>query len=717
MTRTLPPVTAGASTDDAPAPPPVRPAPPPVRPIPVAGVYLVAGIGVVVLGAVHLTQGTSSVGVTDLLRLLLGDGDEATANVLIASRLPRMLAAVVVGVALGVAGAVLQSIARNPLASPDTLAVNAGAHLAVVVSAALGLSIAGTGFLGGLAALGTALLGGLLAAALVLVLSAGGTTGPTRLILAGTAIMLALQSLTYLFLLLYEQETHGLFAWGHGSLVQTDLVAVLRLTPVIALGVLACWALGHRLDILALGDDTASVLGIPVARTRLTAVVLAVLLAAAAVTLVGPLGFVGLAAPAIARLLATLVPGLSRHRLLFPLAALAGVLIVLAADIAVRAALGGQAGVDIPTGVVTTILGAIVLVWLARHHRDPGATRQAATGHTGALRSARGFWLILAGSGALVGGELVAGMLLGDTLVLTGDIANWLADRTGTALAFVLDQRYPRVLGALLAGAALAIAGTTVQAVCRNPLAEPGIIGITAGAGVGAVALITFLPGAGVLTMTGVAGTTALLAFALVYGLSWRGGLNSDRLVLIGIGLWMGANAITTFLIVAFDPWNTAKALTWLSGSTYGRTAEQILPVTIALLVLTPVIVLARRELDLLALDDDTPRVLGVRLEPARLVVLAAAAGLTATAVSAVGVIGFVGLVAPHITRALVGARHSRVLPVAGLIGALLVSLADTVGRTVMAPAQIPAGLLTALIGTPYFIWLLWRTRISVASG
>src|SRR5690606_35188558 len=131
----------------------------------------------------------------------------------------------------------------------------------------------------------------------------------------------------------------------------------------------------------------------------------------------------------------------------------------------------------------------------------------------------------------------------------------------------------------------------------------------------------------------------------------------------------------------------------------------------VALLLAVPVVALARRELDLLSLDDDTPRVLGVRPERVRLVVLAAAATLTATAVSAIGVVGFVGLVAPHAARALVGGNHGRVLPVAALLGALLVSLADTLGRTVIAPAQIPAGLLTAMLGAPYFVWLLWRSR------
>ena len=263
----------------------------------------------------------------------------------------------------------------------------------------------------------------------------------------------------------------------------------------------------------------------------------------------------------------------------------------------------------------------------------------------------------------------------------------------------------------------MAVAGTTFQAVCRNPLAEPGILGITAGAGLGAVSLLTFVPLAGVWAASGVAGVGAMLAFVLVYGVARRGGLSSGRLVLIGFGAWQGGMAVITFLIVAFDPWNTGEALTWLSGSTYGRTAMQVLPVAIALLVLTPAVVAARRELDLLALDDDTPRVLGVRLERTRLVALGAAALLTSTAVSAVGVIGFVGLVAPHAARALVGGRHSRVLPVAALLGAALVSIADTVGRTVIAPAQVPAGLVTAMIGTPYFVWLLWHSRAVVTNS
>ncbi|WP_434740352.1 iron ABC transporter permease [Micromonospora sp. SH-82] len=674
----------------------------------VVGVFVLAVVTLLVVAAVHLTQGTSSVGALDLLRLITGSDDEA-ARILVASRLPRLLAGLAVGLALGCAGAALQSVARNPLASPDTLAVNAGAHLAIVSVAAFGVTLPA------LPAGGLALLGGLAAAALVMALSAGGQAGTTRLILAGSATAMALSSLTMLLLLLFEQATLGLFAWGSGSLVQSDMRALAQLAPVIAVAAVALVLLGHRLDILALGDDTATVLGIDVRRTRLLAVVLAVVLSAAAVTLTGPIGFVGLCAPVIVRLLAPLAPGVYRHRALIPLAGIAGVIIVLGSDVLLRAVMGAQAGVDIPTGVVTTLFGAGILIWLARRHRDAGPTRRPPGGHA-AVRSAVFHRLVVGTIAVLLVVAVVAGMLFGDTWMLVGDIVNWVQSRTGPGYTFVLDQRWPRVVAAVLAGAALALAGATVQAVCRNPLAEPGILGITAGAGLGAVALLTFVPAAGVLAISGVAGLGAILAFALVYGAAWRGGLSSDRLVLIGFGAWQGGMAVITFLIVAYDPWNTAKALTWLSGSTYGRTAWQVLPVAIALLVLTPAVVAARRELDLLSLDDDTPRVLGVRLERTRLVALGAAALLTSTAVSAVGVIGFVGLVAPHAARALVGGRHTRVIPVAALLGALLVSLADTLGRTVIAPAQIPAGLVVALVGTPYFVWLLWRSRASATA-
>jgi iron complex transport system permease protein len=331
------------------------------------------------------------------------------------------------------------------------------------------------------------------------------------------------------------------------------------------------------------------------------------------------------------------------------------------------------------------------------------------------VRSRRRFALVLAACVMLAAGTLVLGLLAGYTWLRTGDIAPWLSGQGPPQVQFALDERAPRVVAEMVSGAAIALAGTLTQATCRNPLAEPGLLGITAGAGLGAVIVVT----SGAMGTEGASNTViltaamigALVAFAVVYGMTWRGGLNADRLVLVGIGVWYGASALTTLLLVRSNPWDTPRIYTWLSGTTYGRTWAQIVPVAVALALALPLVFTSRRELDLLAQDDDTPRLVGVHLERVRLVLLLLAAALAATSVAAVGVVGFLGLVAPHAARALVGSKHVRVIGVSMLLGAVLLGLADTFGRSVIAPAQIPAGLAVALIGAPYFVYLLARSR------
>jgi iron complex transport system permease protein len=676
----------------------------------VIAVFAVAVVLLLVLAAVHLLQGTARLDAGDLLHAVLpwasdgGDRDEAVA-VLLASRLPRLAAAVLVGLAVGVAGGVLQSVARNPLASPDTLAVNAGAYVSVVAVAASGVTLpfALNGFV--------AFLGGLAASGLVLLVARGGAAGPTRLVLAGSAVALALNALTSVLLMLAAQNTVGLFAWGAGTTVQSGARQVTLAAPLVLAGVLGTLLLARRLDVLGLGDDPARVLGVDVRRTRVLAVGVAVLLAATAVTVAGPIGFVGLSAPVIARLVARRVPGLGGHALLLPFTGLAGALIVVAADVLLRAALPADRAISVPTGIVTTLAGATVLVWLARKLRAAGTAAGPARGTHGSVRSRA--WVIAVGVllAAALAGAFVAALLFGDRLVLLGDVANWWRGASGREVTFVLDLRWPRVLAALAGGAALALAGALVQAVCRNPLAEPALLGVTPGASVGAVAVVLLLPGVGVWPVMAAATVAALATFALVYRLAAGRGPASDRIVLVGIGVSAGAAALTTLVVVILSPWNVTTALTWLAGSTYGRTLGQIVPVALVLAVALPLALTGARTLDLVALDEDLPRVLGVPLSRARLGFLALAAVLTAAAACAVGALGFVGLVAPHAARALVGARHARQLPVAVALGALLVSVADTLGRTVIAPSQLAAGLVTALIGAPYFVWLLWRTR------
>jgi len=245
-------------------------------------------------------------------------------------------------------------------------------------------------------------------------------------------------------------------------------------------------------------------------------------------------------------------------------------------------------------------------------------------------------------------------------------------------------------------------------ATARRTLPLAGVVGVGLAAAV-VIALVHVTQGtADVALHDQLFGGPDEQATAVVVGLAAsRGGWDSDRLVLIGVGVSAAAAALTTFVIVLTDPWNVGKALTWLSGSTYGRTFPQVAPVAVTLALVGPALWQAHRMLDLLAMDEDTARVVGVPVDRARPVLLGVACLLTATAVWAC-----VGLVAAHAARVPVGAQHRRVLPVAALLGALLVSVADTLGRTVIAPGQLPAGLLAALVGTPYFVWLLWRSRI-----
>nr|WP_233521291.1 iron ABC transporter permease [Streptomyces triticagri] len=665
-----------------------------------------AACAVLVLAAVHVSQGTAALDLPTVWRAfssLWSDSSGSQADaVLISSRLPRLAAGLVVGCALGASGAALQSVSRNVLASPDTLAVNAGAYFAVVAVAAFGLTL--PAFLAG----GTAFVGGLAAAAVVLGVSRAGA-GPIRLVLAGSALTLALMSLSEMLLILREQQTTGLYAWGKGTLAQIGMEYVAKLTPVALLALIGLVLLGRRLDILALGDDGAAVVGVSPRITRAIAVVLAVLLAAVSVTIAGPVGFVGLCAPAITRFVGARVPGLLKHRMFVPASAVTGVLVVLGADVLLRAAFGAQASTAVPTGIVTSFFGAAVLVVLAYRSKDAGKADLATA--FARLRSRRAFvvTLVVVTVGLLA--AVVAAVLLGDARLLLGDVFNWLGGRSGDYVSYVLDTRVPRVAAALLAGAALAVAGAVVQAVSRNPLAEPAILGVVGGAGVGAIVIITAVPLASFWFIGGSALAGAAAAAALVFGLAARRGLEQNVLVLIGIGVSAGTMAVVSLLIVLTDPHNATKALVWMSGSTYGRTFPEVLPVLLTLIVTLPVLFAMRRELDLIGLDADTPRLLGVRPAATRLVLLSIAVLLTAAAVAAVGVIGFVGLVAPHASRALVGQRNARVVPVAALLGALLVVLADTVGRTVIAPAQIPVGIITAIIGAPYFGWLLWRSK------
>ena len=276
----------------------------------------------------------------------------------------------------------------------------------------------------------------------------------------------------------------------------------------------------------------------------------------------------------------------------------------------------------------------------------------------------------------------------------------------------VLGLRLPRVLLALLVGTALATAGTITLAIMRNPLAEPGVLGINSGAAAAAMAVIVLVrdPPVALLQAAGFFGAAAMAL--TVYAFSWRGGTSSLRIILVGIGLSSLATAGTTFLSAFGDIGDVQRAMVWLAGSVYDASMVRVRLLALWLIVPLALAFLAARELDLIRFGDSSAKSLGQPVDRVRGLMIVLVTVLSGAAVAVSGLIGFVGLVAPHIARRLVGASHIRILPVAALVGACLVVAADLVGRVILPPAQLPAGIVTGLVGAPFFAYLLWgRSR------
>lgn len=317
-------------------------------------------------------------------------------------------------------------------------------------------------------------------------------------------------------------------------------------------------------------------------------------------------------------------------------------------------------------------------------------------------------------------GALLISLIFGALLALTIgpapiSFSDTLAALTGQAdrqaEIVIWNIRMPRVLAAMLVGAALAAAGASYQIMFRNPLVSPDILGVSSGAALGAVcAIFLSLP---ILAIQGFAFVGGMLAVALVSAIASAVRGMDTTLVLVLTGVVMGAlaGAATSLLKVMADPYDQLPAITfWLLGSLARVTPGDLMPVLPAVIVgLIPLIVL-RWRINVLSLGDDEARALGVDAGRLRLLVIAAATLITASVVAIAGVVGWVGLVIPHIARMLVGPSFAVLLPTAAVMGAGYLLLVDTLSRT-MATVEIPLGILTAVIGAPFFLWLLSRGR------
>lgn len=307
---------------------------------------------------------------------------------------------------------------------------------------------------------------------------------------------------------------------------------------------------------------------------------------------------------------------------------------------------------------------------------------------------------------AAVIAAFILGNVIGTMDISVSDIIDTIAgDHTGTNNKVIWNIRLPRMILAALVGINLALAGSILQGVMKNPLADPSIIGISSGAGLfGIMILVVFPQWQNLVPIAAFAG--AMLAAAIIYILAWKGGIDPTRIVLSGVAVSELFGAGISAILVFFSD-RVHGALTFTNGSLSSRSwgeVHTILPYTIIGLILA---VLFSDKLNILVLGDDTARGLGLNVELTRLAFTALAALLAASAVSVVGLLGFVGLIVPHSIRLILGNNYKIMFPATALLGAALVMLSDTFARTVLSPTEIPVGIVMAVMGVPFFLYLL----------
>ncbi|MFP5513177.1 MAG: Fe(3+)-hydroxamate ABC transporter permease FhuB [Alphaproteobacteria bacterium] len=604
------------------------------------------------------------------------------------SVLPRIAVSLVAGAALGLSGLLLQRVLRNPLAEPSTLGVSAGAQLAMTVGLLYAPALMEQ------AREGVALAGGLTVVGLILAMTWRRGLEPVAVILAGMMVALTATMASAALILANGDYLFSIFIWGGGALAQQSWGPTLTIALRLLVGLAAALLLMRPLAILGLDDASARSLGVALNATRFAVIGVAVWLAASVTAEVGVIGFVGLAAPALAHL-----SGARTQAQKLVAAPLIGAVLLWVTDGMVQL-LAGANGERVPTGAATALLGGPLLLWLLprlRMFEWPSLNNRPAPSR----RSPRPRLLI--GLIALLG---LAAMALALTVGYGPD--GW-SVASGPLLDRLLAWRGPRVAVAAAAGAMLAAAGMLLQRITANPLASPEILGVGTGSGVGLTAALFLVaaPGIGIQIAASAAG--AVLVLAAMLALSLRAGFGPERLLLAGIAMSALCSAVLTAVIATGTP-QAFTLLRWLSGSTNDAGPADAWFCAGAAVLLLAALPLASRWLEILPLGDVTARSVGLPVQRCRILLVLFAGLLTAAAALFVGPLSFVGLIAPHLARLAGLGRASEQGIGAVLIGAGLMVVSDWLARTVAFPYQLPLGLFAALLAGPYLIWLLSRS-------
>jgi len=624
---------------------------------------------------------------TSSWRDLLAPSGNLQAAILYYSALPRLAVALLAGASLGFASVVMQVVLRNPIAEPATLGVSGGASLALTLA-----SLFWPGLLGaardivGIAGAATAML-------IVLGLASHRNLSPIRLILGGLIVSLLCGTINALLVLFHHDNLQGMFIWSAGSLLQNDWRTTHRLLAQLLASVAVIVILLKPLGVLQLQDESARGLGLSLAKIRLLTLAASIFLSAAITSAVGVIGFVGLAGATLAR-----AAGARRlpHRLL--LSAIIGALLLATADQGLQL-LTGPFG-EIPAGGLTALLGAPFMLWLIPR------LASSPVGHPDQqeeARRARHVWpIVLTSVGLLL-------LLLWPAMALTRDAVHW-HFAAGADFWNIVSWRWPRSLTAVSAGFSLGIAGVLTQRLTGNPLASPEVLGISSGAGLGALVAILAFAQPDRATQMAFAATGAIATLALIFAFARRAAFSPEKLLLAGVAVSTFFSGAVTFLLTTGDP-RIQAFLAWMAGS-ISRVSPRDAIVAFSFTVLAAAILPAlRRWLAIMPLGTSPARAIGVSDNRSSAILFVIIAFLTAVPTMLVGPLSFVGLMSPHIVRMAGLQRPLDQAFAAGLVGALLMLAADTLGRTLLFPYEIPAGLMASLIGAPYFLFLMRKGR------
>ncbi|BBT68643.1 MULTISPECIES: Fe(3+)-hydroxamate ABC transporter permease FhuB [Aeromonas] len=613
--------------------------------------------------------------------------DDARQAVVHFSWLPRLAICLLAGAALGLAGTLMQQVLRNPLASPTTLGVASGAQLALMMVTLLAPSwlLIGREWI--------AMAGGSLAMGLVFALAWRRQLNPVVIVFAGLVINLYLAAISMGLLLFFQEELKGLLVWGSGSLAQNSWSGVGYLLPRLLLAAMLAAVLVRPLAVLELDDASARSLGVSLKHLRFAGLGLAVFITACVVSVVGLIGFIGLAAPAMVRLLG--VRKLAQRLLWAPIL---GALLLAATDLLLQT-LSRFWPVLIPTGAMTALLGAPLLLWLIPRL----GIKQSAPKANSSLQLARHpaptrlVGLMVLGLAAAV----IASLLFGQGMGGWG-WPSWLRWQVQ------LEWRLPRTLAAGAAGVLLALAGTLLQRVSNNPMASPELLGVSGGTFMGVIAAALLLPALPLpmMLLGGLVGAFACLLLLVL--INRRNGFQPERILLSGIAITALFEPLQAIALANGDL-RVQQLLSWMSGSTYYVTQPVALALVVLALLMLAACLLVSRWLDLMPMGPAVATALGIHLGRAQLTILLLVAVLTASATMVIGPLSFAGLLAPHLAR-LMGLVRARwhLLGAAGC-GALLMVSADWIGQQILFPQEVPVGLVSTLLGGAYFMWCLRR--------